>query len=193
MKRLFALFAAVAALLAISQAPVSASVPDWDKAITWERAGYSLDVAQELRAEGLVVKTPAEWDAVKVAEGRLAPVDCPNTDKMCLWNGYGWTGTMWALPSQWLQDGDNGLVNGLSFYGSGINNASKGWYNRTGIPARMYDRDDCQMVSGDFRRDMTAGQVAVSYNASTNDWENRFSSISTIQDAGNYCTNVPGQ
>lgn len=192
--RITALLAGVAILLGLGLAagtPASASA--------WEGTGFSAQTAASLEAQGFTVKTPAEWNAIKTvgilpaspsALAKRAPVDCPNTDKFCLWNGYNWTGTRWDLPSSWLQDSDGvNDLNGLSFYGSGINNASKGWYNRTGLYARIYDNDSCQ-ASG-WYRDMAAGNVAVSYDASTNDWENRVSSVGR-RDLNNYCTNVPG-
>lgn len=176
---------AVLVALAALGSPAQAST-----AITWESAGYSASVANALREQGYTVKTPAEWNAIATKGSKLAPTDCPNADKFCLWNGYNWTGTRWDIPSGWLQDSDGiNAINGLSFYGSGINNASKGWYNRTGLYARLFDNDSCQNAG--WYRDMAAGNVAVSYNASTNDWENRISSIAR-RDLGNYCTNVPG-
>lgn len=178
-KWIVGLFAIVALMLGAS-VPAQASTPEWN-----------LRTVAALQAQGYTVKTPAEWNSIKV-KGAKAPVDCPNTDKFCLWNGYNWTGTMWALPSSWLQDSDGvTAVNGLSFYGSGINNTSKGWYNRTGLPARLYDNSTCQNAG--FTRDLVAGQVAVSYDASSNDWENIFSSVSTTYDAGWYCYNTPGK
>lgn len=196
MKKLLSILALALALVGVGAVPAQASPSG---TVVWDGTGYSAEVAAELKAQGFAVHTPAEWNAIKTvgvlpaspsALAKLAPVDCPNTDKFCLWNGYNWTGTRWDLPSSWLQDSDGiNDLNGLSFYGSGINNASKGWYNRTGLYARIYDNDSCQ-ASG-WYRDMAAGNVAVSYDASTNDWENRVSSVGR-RDLNNYCTNVPG-
>lgn len=198
MKRILALIAALAILtgLGVAGSPAQASVPDWDK------AGYSAEMAETLKARGFTVKTPAEWAAISTTEygvARKAPTDCPfrppwgTAETLCLWNGYGWSGTRWNIPLSWLGDRPNVNVpfNGLSFYGSGINNASKSWYNQTYYDIRLFDRDDCQ--NSGWYRTLGAGEAAVSYDASTNDWENRIGSASILQYAGSYCTNVPGQ
>ncbi len=193
MKRAFVLLtAAVLAVLAIGTAsvPASASVPDWDS-----------KTASALQAQGFVVKTPAEWNAIKTEPASVLArgswTDCPprpptgSAETFCLWNGYNFSGTRWNIPKSWLGD-TNGVadINGLSFYGSGINNASKSWMNSTYYTVRLYDRDDC--YNGTWYRDMGGNVAAVSYDASTNDWEDRISSISISAYAGNYCTNVPG-
>ncbi len=156
------------------------SVPDWDA-----------KTAADLRAQGYVVHTPAEWAALK------AYTPCPprppagTTEYFCLWNGYSYSGSRWAIPASWLQD-TNGVnaINGLSFYGSGINNASKSWQNNTYYDVRLFDNDSCQ--NSGWYRNLSAGGVAVQDGPGDADWENRISSISTIWDAGTYCFSTPG-
>lgn len=208
------LFKKIAAALAVafafslaSAVPASASVPDWDA-----------KTVASLQAQGLVVKTPAEWESIKTVLNRpqdkaffagspVAPsalmkknaYDCPentNTngiETMCLWNGYSFTGTIWKLPISWLNTGQSPDQNGLSFYGSGINNTSKAWWNRSYQPVTLYDRDDCQTPSGSWYRHLGANYEAFSTNPGTNDWENRIGSVSTQAVEGEYCTNNPSQ
>lgn len=152
-----------------------------------------------------VLNTPADWayfrnqPASPAARMKKDAGDCPPIgsngnpgERLCLWNGYSYQGTLWQIPKSWLMDaGGNNPYNGLSFYGSGINNASKGWWNRTYQQVTMFDNDSCQ-VSGWYRR-MSAGQFAVSDNAASNDWENRISSASLTVVEGEYCYSTPGQ
>ena len=63
-KKFTSAFATIVALMAaavLAGSPASASVPDWDKVITWEQAGFSAEVAADLKAQGYAVHTPAEW------------------------------------------------------------------------------------------------------------------------------------
>src|ERR1043166_1290335 len=208
MKKLIVGLFAVLALMLGASVPAHASVPDWD-----------LKTVAALQVQGYSVKTPAEWNSIKtvldspedlayarnlpaspLAMQRKALNDCPlrppagTTEQFCLWNGYSFTGTMWNLPKSWLGDNDPNHVNdinGLSFYGSGINNTSKGWFNSTYYTVRLFDRDAC--FNGTFYRDMTGNQYAYSVDASSNDWENRFSSIAISVYSNTYCYSTPGQ
>lgn len=194
MRKIYALLAA----LAIMAGAVLAGSPAQASPLT---------EAQKLEAQGFIVKTPAEWASIKTVgylpaapstQARRDPEECPappppgTAEYFCLWNGYAYTGTVWKIPRTWLGD-TNGVndINGLSFYGSGINNASKSWYNRTYYTVRMYDNDSCQ--NSGWYRNMVSGQEAISWDANTNDWENRVSSVSISQYSGNYCYNTPGQ
>lgn len=181
-------------------------------------ASASASTVATLKTQGYNVKTTAEWDAVKTVLDRpqdrafaqnlpaspsalamKTAYDCPeNTstngvETFCLWNGYSFTGTIWKLPISWLSccSGPGAVDNGLSFYGSGINNASKAWWNRSYQSATLFDRDDCQFSGSAWYRRLGAGYEAYSLNASTNDWENRISSVSTTSTEGEYCTNSP--
>lgn len=192
--RLAALLAGAAMLVGLAATPANAATPG----IVWEQAG-------------LTVKTPAEWDAIKVVDSAFAhnlPAsreavmkkiagDCPpkppagTSENLCLWNGYSYSGTIWRIPVSWLQDSDGvNAINGISFYGSGINNASKGWWNRTYLNVRLYDNDSCQ--NSGWYRNLSSDQFAVQDTAADADWENRISSASTIADSGNYCFSTPG-
>lgn len=183
-KALVAMLAVALAATLAGAAPASASVGG----IVWEQA-----TADALRAHGYVVKTPAEWATAFKKSGDDCPDPPPSGahEYFCLWNGYNFTGSHWEIPVSWLQD-TNGVnaINGLSFYGSGINNASKSWANNTYSDARLFDNDSCQ--NSGWYRDLKAFKFAVSYNAASNDWENRISSISTVWDAGTYCFSTPG-
>lgn len=193
-----AVFAAliVALGVAMAGAPAQAStggivwesVPDWDAKLA--SVSVQLDRPQDLAFSRAL---PASLETVqrKIAGDCQPPPPNGSQEHLCLWNGYSYGGTIWRIPVGWLQDSDGiNAINGLSFYGSGINNASKGWWNRTYLPVRLYDRDDCQNAG--WYRDMSAGQFAVQDTAADADWENRISSVSTIYDAGSYCTNAPG-
>ncbi len=190
-KMVAAALAVVLGALLAGATPAHASVPDWDAktgvgGIVWEQA-----TADKLRAQGYAVHTPAEWAALK------AYTPCPprppagSTEYFCLWNGYSYGGSRWAIPASWLQD-TNGVnaINGLSFYGSGINNASKSWMNNTYYDVRLFDNDSCQ--NSGWYRNLAAGGVAVQDGSGDADWENRISSISTVWDAGTYCFSTPG-
>lgn len=196
MKRLFSLIASlaiVAGLVVGAAGPAQASVPDWDA--------------------HLVVKTAAEWEAIKTAPDmaydhnlpasletmqRKAAEDCPErppaggSENLCLWNGYSFSGTRWNIPISWLGD-TNGVneINGLSFYGSGINNASKSWYNQTYNAVRLFDRSDC--FDGTWYRNLSGGGYAWQSSAADADWENRISSASQTVYSNKFCTSTPGQ
>lgn len=183
-KRTIALLAALAMVAGASLAggsPVYASVGG----IVWEQA-----TVDHLRAQGFAVHTPAEWAALKsYNDCPPQPPASPN-EYLCLWNGYSFTGSHWEIPSSWLQD-TNGTnaINGLSLYGSGINDASKGWANNTYYKVYLYDNSSCQL-SGWYRT-LDAGNYAVQSSAASADWENRISSLSTAGDAGTYCFSTP--
>lgn len=106
---------------------------------------------------------------------------CNEEQILCLWNGYNYTGTMWKITKASLHGGGNGY----SFVGSGINNASKGWFNRIDQTIVLYDHDHCNTAP--WSRILYPGQYAVSYDAGTNDWENRISSASLYTARGIPC------
>lgn len=188
-KRIAALFAALAVALGLAAAPATA-----------EPAG--VHSAAEWAAIAMVLDTPEDWayfrnqPASPLARMRKDAGDCQpptvNGEKLCLWNGYSYGGTIWRIPVSWLMDaGGVNPYNGLSFYGSGIDNASKGWWNRTYQQVTLFDNSSCQL-SGWYRR-MTAGQFAVQDTAADADWENRISSASLTVVEGEYCYATPGQ
>lgn len=201
MKRLISLIAAlcVASGIALGVAgPATASVPDWDAKLTHHSA--------------------AEWDSIKTVFNRpedkaffagspISPLaqqrkdagDCPPIgaqgnpgERLCLWNGYSYGGTLWQIPVDWLMDaGGSHPYNGLSFIGSGIDNTSKGWWNRTYQQVTLFDYSACQLL-GWYRR-MSAAQFAVQDTAADADWENRVSSASLTVVEGVTCYATPGQ
>lgn len=159
--------------------------------IVWESFAVKLDRPQDLAFSRAL---PASLETVqrKIAGDCQPPPPNGTQEHLCLWNGYSYGGTIWRIPVGWLQD-SNGVnaINGISFNGSGINNASKGWWNRTYLGVRLYDNSSCQ--NSGWYRDLSAGQFAVQDAAADADWENRISSASTVYDAGTYCFSTPGQ
>lgn len=203
MKRLFALIAALAVMAGIGLAgsPASASVPEWDSLGVHSAAEWNaIKTAPDAQDLAFAHSLPASMGTLAKRSADECPPPPPpsnRTEYLCLWNGYGYTGTVWKIPVTWLQD-SNGVnaVNGLSFTGSGINDASKGWVNNTYNTVRLYDNSSCQ--NSGWYRDMGAGTWALQYSAGDADWENRISSASVVGNgggapAGNYCFNTPGQ
>lgn len=198
MKRLFAFIAALAVMAGIGLAgsPASASVPDWDlksgvhSAAEWAAIATAPDAQDLAFAQNL----PASLTTLAKRTADECPSRPPtgSSETFCLWNGYNFTGTVWKIPRAWLGD-TNGSnpYNGLSFSGSGINNASKSWYNQTYYTVRLFDNESCIGIG--WYRDLAGSDWALSYDANTNDWENRMGSIAIVQYSGNTCSNVPGQ
>lgn len=197
LKALFAALAFIAASVAATGSPVYASVPDWDKApagITWEHSPQEWAAISTVmnRPEDLAFSRllPATPEAVKAKiAGDCEPQDS-SIEKLCLWNGYSYGGTIWRIPISWMFIGTS-QNNGVSFVGSGINNASKGWWNRSYQAITIYDNDHCQTTNPAWYRDMAAGQFAVQDTAADADWENRVSSASSIALKNRYCSNNP--
>jgi len=192
-KRIYALLAALAVLagLTLAGSPAQASVPEWDKGGTVHSAAEweSIKTVDQNFAHNL----PASREAVmrKIAGDCVPRPPVGPKEHLCLWNGWSYNGTMWDIPLSWLQTASVGPNNGISFTGSGINNASKGWWNRTYQKITLYDNESCQ--NSGFIRDMVAEQFAVSDNAASNDWENLFGSASLFILKGTYCYQDPNQ
>lgn len=198
--RIIALLAGLAMALGViaSGSSALASVPDWDSKLTTHTPA-------EWDAIKTVLNTPADWvyghnlPASPTAKLKKDAGDCPAREispypeTLCLWNGYGYEGTIWKIPIGWLFCCANGNLNsnGLSFTGSGINNASKGWWNRSYQQVTLYDNAVCQ--DSGWIRELAPNQFAVSDNAASNDWENRISSASMWIVKGYACTNDPNQ
>jgi len=198
-KRFLLAAVAVIAFLAVGS-PVYASVPDWDAkrsgpGITWEHTpqewaaiSTAMNRPEDLAFSHLLPATPAAVQA-KIA-GDCEPQDS-SIEKLCLWNGYSYGGTIWRIPISWLLYGDT-QNNGISFVGSAINNASKGWWNRSYQGMVIYDADHCITTSAPtWSRYLAPGQFAVQDSAGDADWENRVSSASLNGLQNHYCSNDP--